>query len=154
MKTNLIMTVGLIAMLGICGTAVDAKAKGSSTGQEEKSGDKKQQRKQRWEQTRKTLLEKYPEEMKAIRTLRKTDKDAARAKMKALITKAIADGNLEPRKKKSGKRGDYLLKKYPEEMKAIQELRKTDPEAAKAKLKALIAKAKAERKQNKKGKKE
>jgi hypothetical protein len=214
MKTNLIMTMGLVAMLGICGTAVNAED--ATTGQEVKRerkgkrGAPTEEQKARRAKHQKMMQEKYPEEMKEIEALRETDKKAARTKMKALIQKAKADRKAahgekaEPteeqkarrakhqkmmqekypeemkeiealretdkkaartkmkalikkakadrkaaRGKKGGKKGGRLLEKYPEEMKEIQELRKTDKEAAKAKFKALIEKAKAERKAEK-----
>jgi hypothetical protein len=152
MKTNLIMTMGLVAMLGICGTAVNAED--ATTGQEVKRerkgkrGAPTEEQKARRAKHQKMMQEKYPEEMKEIEALRETDKKAARTKMKALIKKAKADRKAA-RGKKGGKKGGRLLEKYPEEMKEIQELRKTDKEAAKAKFKALIEKAKAERKAEK-----
>ncbi|MCF6175904.1 MAG: hypothetical protein L3J71_09060 [Victivallaceae bacterium] len=153
MKTNLIMTVGLVAMLGICGTALKADAtEGATKVRGEQKGKRRgkptEEQKARRAQFRKMMQEKYPEEMKAIKELFATDKEAAKAKLKALVKKMRA----EHKNSKGDKRVGYLLKKYPEEMKAIKELRETDPEAAKAKLKALVKKMRAERKNSKGGK--
>jgi hypothetical protein len=144
MKTNLIMTVGLVAMLGICGTAIDAKEqnkdKGKSTYQEVKDGAQHQAKKARHAKFYKMLQEKYPEEMKEIKALR----EAAKAKLKALKQKAKADHKALRKAAGKGKKMGYLKEKYPEEIKEILELRKTDKKAAKAKLKALRQKVKAE----------
>ena len=149
MKTNLIMTVGLIAMLGICGTAVDAKGHDKSTCQEQH-----QTRKARHSKYCKMLQEKYPEEMKEIKSL----KDAAKTKMKALKQKAKAERQAlkaaNGKGKGKGKKIAYLKEKYPEAMQEISELRKTDKTAAKAKFKALLQKAKTERQARKQQRKD
>lgn len=153
MKAKLIMTLGLVAMLGICGTAVNAQGRGKGpkkskgkVNQEAKGGDQKQERKQRRAQYRKMLQEKYPEAMKEIKALRETDKAAAKAKFKALHQKVRAERKANGKQGNKGKRIKMLQEKYPEEMKEIKALRKTDKEASKAKFKALIKKIKAERK--------
>ena len=155
MKTNLIMTVGLVAMLGICGTAVDAKGhgEGKSMSQEAGGGKQHQARKARHAKYCKMLQEKYPEEMKEIKSLQ----DTVKTKFKALKEKAKAEHKAlkEANGKGKGKKIGYLKEKYPEAMQEIIELRKTDKAAAKAKFKALKEKAKAERqarKQQRKGK--
>lgn len=114
------------------------------------------------------LKAKYPKEMAEIEELRKTDRMAAFRKMRELAEKAgisfarpgmgggpgMGSGGMGagmgPRE--DGEQGpqrmnpmQQLRRRFPKEMAEIEELRKTDPAAARAKLRELAAKLEAEK---------
>lgn len=116
------------------------------------------------------LKEKYPKEMAEIEELQKTDRMAAFRKMRELAEKAgiqlnfgrpggmgggpgmgqggpgrgEAEPAVAPRMNPTQQLRE-LRRKYPKEMAAIEELRKTDPEAARVKLQELTAKLEADK---------
>lgn len=116
------------------------------------------------------LKEKYPKEMAEIEELRKTDRMAAMRKMRELAEKAGIQLNFGRPGGMGGGPGmgmgpggpgheggeqavaprmnpmqqlRELRRKFPKEMAAIEELRKTDPEAARVKIQELTAKLEA-----------
>ena len=110
------------------------------------------------------LKEKYPKEMAEIDELRKTDRMAAFRKMRELAEKAGISfarpggmggpgmGGPGMGQREEGEQSpqrmnpmQQLRRKFPKEMAEIDELRKTDPAAAQAKLRALAAKLEAEK---------
>ncbi len=118
------------------------------------------------------LKEKYPKEMAEIEELRKTDRMGAMRKMRELAEKAGIQlsfgrpggmgggpgmGPGGPGGREDGEQATTaprmnpmqqlreLRRKFPKEMAAIEELRKTDPEAARAKIQELSAKLEAEK---------
>jgi len=115
------------------------------------------------------LKEKYPKEMAEIEELRKTDRMAAFRKMRELAEKAGIQLNfgrpggmgggpgmgMGPGREEGGptvsprmnpmQQLRELRRKFPKEMAAIEELRKTDPEAARVKMQELTAKLEAEK---------
>ena len=113
------------------------------------------------------LKEKYPTEMAEIEELRKTDRMGAMRKMRELMEKAgIQFGRpggmgggpgmgMGPGREEGGQATGprmnpmqqlrELRRKFPKEMAEIEELRKTDPAAARTKIQALAAKLEAEK---------
>ena len=114
------------------------------------------------------LKEKYPKEMAEIEELQKTDRMAAFRKMRELAEKAGIQLNFGrpggmgggpgmgpggPGREEGGptvsprmnpmQQLRELRRKFPKEMAAIEELRKTDPEAARVKIQELTAKLEA-----------
>ena len=117
------------------------------------------------------LKEKYPKEMAEIEDLQKTDRMAAFRKMRELAEKAGIQFNfgrpggmgggpgMGPGMGPGREGGEpavaprmnpmqqlrELRRKFPKEMAAIEELRKTDPEAARVKIQELTARLEAEK---------
>ncbi|MCP3965869.1 MAG: hypothetical protein GY750_01605 [Lentisphaerae bacterium] len=151
MRTRTVMMLMAVGIFGAAFSSMAEDSKCNDAGKDVKKckADKKCGR----GMLRKYINEKYPEEVKAIKELRKTDPKAAKEKSKELIKKAFREMSPEM-KEKMRKRGKemhknvkafmYAREKYPEDMKALKELRKKDSKAAKAKLDELIEKAKKE----------
>ena len=112
------------------------------------------------------LKEKYPKEMAEIEELQKTDRMAAFRKMRELAEKAgiaLPFGRPGQGPGRMGGRGDVpgedaprmranpmqqlrqLRQKFPKEMAEVEELRRTDPAAARAKMQELIKQLEADR---------
>lgn len=96
------------------------------------------------------LKKKYPKEMAEIESLQKTDRRAAFMKLRELMAKenggkAPREGGNAPRMRSNPQKDlRAAQKKYPEEWKKIQQLRKSDPKKARQMTKELLEKYKKE----------
>lgn len=111
------------------------------------------------------LKAKFPKEMAEIEELQKTDRMAAFRKLRELAEKAGVtlgrpgmggpgmgpggagreDADQPPPRGNQMQQIRELRQKFPKEMAAIEELRKTDPAAARVKMRELTAKLEAEK---------
>ena len=92
-------------------------------------------------------LKKYPKEMAEIEALQKTDRRAAFAKLRELMEKdGIAPGGAPgteetpPVRENPNRKLREVQRKYPEEWKKIQALRRTDPAKARQMTRELMQK--------------
>ena len=90
------------------------------------------------------LKKKYPKEMEEIEALQKTDPRAAFTKLRELFKKeGIGNGGTQtepaaPMRGNPNRKLSEVRKKYPEEWKKIQDIRKTDPAKARQMTRELI----------------
>ncbi|QSH41483.1 hypothetical protein P0136_07805 [Lentisphaerota bacterium ZTH] len=155
MKTRTVMMLIAAGVLSTAMTTAAQAVKSDDNANDVKKckGDRKHDR----GKMRKYLKEKYPEEMKKIKELHKTDPKAAKAKFKELVKKAVREMPPEMKAKMKAdmcKRSKwvrekmkyimYAREKYPEEFKSIRKMREDNPEAFKVKMKELLDKAKKE----------
>lgn len=99
------------------------------------------------------LKKKYPKEMAEYEELQKTDRRAAWAKLRALMEKeGIGFGPRGENRQNAAMRENpnrklkEVQKKYPEEWKKIQEIRRTDPAKARTMTRELLQKYEKESK--------
>lgn len=101
-----------------------------------------------FEERMEELKKKYPKEMAEIEALQKTDRRAAFAKLRALMEKdGIAPGGAPgteetppPVRENPNRKLREVQRKYPEEWKKIQALRRTDPAKARQMTRELMQK--------------
>lgn len=144
-------TMSVLAAVGLIGAAVAVGAKEAKPQRPEHKPDAAGRMRARQQPSadriRAYLLEKYPEEMKAI----EAKQNELMERRKALYKKAMdemSDADREALGIASGRKiaerrraAMYAREKYQEEFKALMELRKTDGEGAAEKMRALLTKA-------------
>ena len=98
------------------------------------------------EEQLKELKAKYPTDFAEYEKLKKSDEEKAKAKLQDMMKKYIAENgqfnekNLRDRNRRATAFVmDELKRRYPEKMKAIEDMQQTDPDGARAELRKLFA---------------
>ena len=144
-----VLAVGLPPMLRAAEPPAPPAAPAGNTVQSPRDGERSGRRMRGGANFLERLKSQYPAEVAEIEKLRESDPEAAGVKMRELMSKAGfgrrgrrgPDGAAPA----NGEVGEEILaklkEKFPEEFAQYEELKKSDPEKAAAKLKELLEKA-------------